>query len=402
MEKVMNSNRVLMAPVIVIMVIGLILMPAILPIVKMNPKHVPIGLVVLDEGEIGKTLTEKLLENAPDVVEFKQFETEDSLNEAMFDREIYGGFVLPEDFSSKIETLQSEQPEKAVVRIYINEGANAQAATSVETALTNMVTMMNDQLSEQMLTQIQAKTDEMKEQLAPLFEAQGDNSPLAQVDAMISPIEPSKVHDFAHPIESETIKVNEANELGNAPIAYLMVTWFSSMIGAIVLYLAGTKRSFSSKAEKWKFHALQSILPFIYALIAGYTFTWYSTWIFEFELESFHKVTLYIAVTVSTFIFMIFATLRWLSLPSIVIFILLMFFSMPSVMLVPEMMPAFYRDYIVTWLPMRIYAEGLRELLFFSKDFMNGYTNILIWILVIALVLVWMKNIVEKPKMKDV
>lgn len=402
MEKVMNSNRVLMAPVIVIMVIGLILMPAILPIVKMNPKHVPIGLVVLDEGEIGKTLTEKLLENAPDVVEFKQFETEDSLNEAMFDREIYGGFVLPEDFSSKIETLQSEQPEKAVVRIYINEGANAQAATSVETALTNMVTMMNDQLSEQMLTQIQAKTDEMKEQLAPLFEAHGDNSPLAQVDAMISPIEPSKVHDFAHPIESETIKVNEANELGNAPIAYLMVTWFSSMIGAIVLYLAGTKRSFSSKAEKWKFHALQSILPFIYALIAGYTFTWYSTWIFEFELESFHKVALYIAVTVSTFIFMIFATLRWLSLPSIVIFILLMFFSMPSVMLVPEMMPAFYRDYIVTWLPMRIYAEGLRELLFFSKDFMNGYTNILIWILVIALVLVWMKNIVEKPKIKDV
>ena len=264
-----------------------------------------------------------------------------------------------------------------------------------------MVTMMNDQLSEQMLTQIQAKTDEMKEQLAPLFEAQGDNSPLAQVDAMISPIEPSKVHDFAHPIELETIKVNEANELGNAPIAYLMVTWFSSMIGAIVLYLAGTKRSFSSKAEKWKFHALLSILPFIYALIAGYTFTWYSTWIFEFELESFHKVTLYIAVTVSTFIFMIFATLRWLSLPSIVIFILLMFFSMPSVMLVPEMMPAFYRDYIVTWLPMRIYAEGLRELLFFSKDFMNGYTNILIWILVIALVLVWMKNIVEKPKMKD-
>ena len=129
----MNWNRVLMAPVIVIMVIGLILMLAILPIVKMNPKHVPIGLVVLDKGEIGKTLTEKLLENAPDVVEFKQFETEIRLNEAMFDREIYGGFVLPEDFSSKIETLQSEQPEKAVVRIYINEGANAQAKISVET-----------------------------------------------------------------------------------------------------------------------------------------------------------------------------------------------------------------------------------------------------------------------------
>ena len=95
---------------------------------------------------------------------------------------------------------------------------------------------------------------------------------------------------------------------------------------------------------------------------------------------------------------MIFATLRWLSLPSIIIFIILMFFSMPAIMLAPEMMPSFYRGYVVSWLPMRIYAEGLREVLFISNNLINSYSIILIWILVIALVMLWIKNIIEKTK----
>src|SRR5690625_1040169 len=115
---------------------------------------------------------------------------------------------------------------------------------------------------------------------------------LGSIAEMISPIEPSKVQDFANPIETEMIKVNEAGELSNAPIAYIMTAWFTSMIGAVVLYLVGTKRTFKTNTEKLKFNTVQSILPFVYALIAGYTLTWYSTWIFGFELASFHLVAL--------------------------------------------------------------------------------------------------------------
>ncbi|MCP1144821.1 hypothetical protein [Lysinibacillus endophyticus] len=61
---------------------------------------------------------------------------------------------------------------------------------------------------------------------------------------------------------------------------------------------------------------------------------------------------------------------------------------------------AFYRDYIFSWLPLRIYADGLREVLFFSHDVMNSYSVALIWVLVIALVLVWVKNLVEKPEIQ--
>ena len=399
-EKLGNSNRLFIVPIIFVIVLGLILMTAMLPMMKMNPKDVPIGLVTADEGEMGTTLADTLLENAPEVVKFTQFDSTEALENAMDEREVYGALVLPADFSAKIATLQTDAPEKATVQIYINEGANATVSTLVQTALTNMVTMMNTQLSSQMLTAVQEKTDAMKDQLSPVFQAQGQDSPLAQAGEMISPIQPSKVQDFANPLQSEVIKFNETGDLSNAPMAYMIVTWLTSLIGAVVLYLVGSKRSFTLRADKLKFNTLQSILPFVYALIAGYVATWYSSWLYGFEFEHFNQVALYIALCVAAFTFMIFATLRWLKLPSIVIYVLLMFFSMSAITLAPEMLPSFYRDYIVSWAPMRIYADGLRELLFFSQDFINSYSMIIIWILIIAFVLVWLKNLIEKTETK--
>ena len=399
-EKLGNSNRLFIVPIIFVIVLGLILMTAMLPMMKMNPKDVPIGLVTADEGEMGTTLADTLLENAPEVVKFTQFDSTEALENAMDEREVYGALVLPADFSAKIATLQTDAPEKATVQIYINEGANATVSTLVQTALTNMVTMMNTQLSSQMLTAVQEKTDAMKDQLLPVFQAQGQDSPLAQAGEMISPIQPSKVQDFANPLQSEVIKFNETGDLSNAPMAYMIVTWLTSLIGAVVLYLVGSKRSFTLRADKLKFNTIQSILPFVYALIAGYVATWYSSWLYGFEFEHFNQVALYIALCVAAFTFMIFATLRWLKLPSIVIYVLLMFFSMSAITLAPEMLPSFYRDYIVSWAPMRFYADGLRELLFFSQDFINSYSMIIIWILIIAFVLVWLKNLIEKTETK--
>ncbi len=398
MIKLGNSKRLFIVPIVVVIVLGLVLMTAILPMVKMNPKDIPIGLVVADEGEMGATLAEALVENAPELVKFTPYDSVEDLKAAMDERDVYGALVLPADFSSKVATLQTDTPEKASAQIYLNEGANATAATLVQTALTNMVTMLNTQLSTQMLTTVQTKTDEMKEQLAPVLQAQEKGSPLAQVGAMISPIQPNQVQDFANPIEAEVMKVHEAGNLGNAPVAFLTTTWFTSLIGAVVLFLVGNKRSYKSKTDKLKFNTLQSIMPFVYALIAGYVATWYSTWIFGFELEHFNRVALYIAICVAAFTFMIFATLRWLKLPSIVIYVLLMFFSMSAAQMAPEMLPSFYRDYIFSWSPLRIYADGLKEVLFFSHDIINSYSGALIWILVIALVLVWIKNLIEKTE----
>ena len=184
--KLGNSNRLFVAPILAIFVLGLMFLPTNIPTVKMEPKNMPIGLVVSDEGEMGATLANALFINAKDLVEFIQYDSVDAMDAAMDEREVYGALVLPTDFSSKVATLQTNEPAKATVQIYINEGANATASTVVQSALTNMVTMMNTQLSTHMLTAVQAKTDEMKEQLGPVLQVQGEGSPLAQVGAMIS------------------------------------------------------------------------------------------------------------------------------------------------------------------------------------------------------------------------
>lgn len=59
-----------------------------------------------------------------------------------------------------------------------------------------------------------------------------------------------------------------------------------------------------------------------------------------------------------------------------------MFFSMAAVQMAPEMMPQFYQDYIISWLPLHIYADGLREVLFFSHNVINSYSVSLIWVLI--------------------
>ena len=401
MGKLENSNRLFFVPFIAILILGIIFMIAVLPMVKMNPKNVPIGLVVADEGAMGKALADALVTGAPELVKFKSFDSMKALQDAMDDREVYGALVLPEDFSSKVATHQTNTPEKATALIYINEGANATVSTVVQSALTNMVSGLNTQLSSQMLTAAQAKTDKMKQQLDTVLKVQGEDSQFAQLNEMISPIQPSKVQDFANPIQSEVFKVNETGSLGNAPIAFMTITWFSSLIGAVMLYLAGNKHTFASRLEKMKFNALQSFMPFVYGLAAGYAATWYSTWLLDFEFAHFNRTALFISICVTAFTFMIFATLRWLKLPSIAIYVLLMFFSMAAVQLAPEMMPSFYRDYIISWLPLRFFVEGLREVLFFSHEVINRYSVVLLGVLAITLLLVWIKNVVEKTETKQ-
>ena len=51
--KIRKLNRLFIVPIIFVIVLGLILMTAMLPMMKMNPKDVPIGLVTADEGEMG-------------------------------------------------------------------------------------------------------------------------------------------------------------------------------------------------------------------------------------------------------------------------------------------------------------------------------------------------------------
>ncbi|MNC61868.1 hypothetical protein D3C75_1118380 [compost metagenome] len=81
------------------------------------------------------------------------------------------------------------------------------------------------------------------------------------------------------------------------------------------------------------------------------------------------------------FFLMIAAVFSWIGLKGMIIFVLFLFFGAPLLSFGPEFLSPFYRDWILSWLPMRFMVEGLREILFFGQKLrMNHPTFVLIWI----------------------
>jgi|SRR5690625_2226663 len=91
-------------------------------LIKSEVKNLPLGLLLLDEGELVKTMAEKIPENAGDRISFEIYTSSEELEQALDEKEIYGALVFPKDFSEKLISLQGEKSEQALVQIYINEG----------------------------------------------------------------------------------------------------------------------------------------------------------------------------------------------------------------------------------------------------------------------------------------
>ena len=400
MNDLRQSNRIFIVPIVFFLVIGIIVMTAIIPMIKMEPNDVPVGLLVQDEGEFGQNISSVLPENVPDLLDLKVYETEAALNDALNNKEILGALQFPSNFSENIASFMTDVPEQPTVTILVNEGANTMASTMMEKALTNIVEAVNTQVSIQMLKTISEQTENMKESMSLPLDILGENNPLNEMMDLISPIQPENVSLIANPISHEIVKVNETGDLGNSPMAFMTIVWIGSIVGAVILFLAGRNKVFESKKEKLAFNTIQFIMPFIYGIAGGYIFTLYSMWVLDFTFDSLNLVALYIGLTMVSFTLLIFATMRWLGLFSVFIYILLMLFSMPAAQLSIHMVSPFYRDYLYSWLPIRIFVDGLREILFFSQNFINEYSVILIWILVISLAVMWIKNLVEKVEVK--
>lgn len=368
------KNKFLVLPFVAVIVLGLIFLSAQIPSAKMSPKNLPVALVSEDAGEMGNTLLrnlqDQLAEMGMDTLKFQIYDSVHAMEKAMDEQEVYGGLVVPENFSRQFASLQSESPENPLMQIYINEGVNTTVSSILTPALNNIVMQLNTVMSTQLLQTME----------------QGE-----------IPIQASQVSTLGAPIQAETIIVNAVGDLGAAPTAFFQPLWFASILGAVLLYFAQRETTFNSRQEKTKFHVIQSSIAIIYAFFAGYFVTWSTTWILGFSFENFNQVALFSSLACLAFLFLIFATTAWLRVPSLVVYILLMFFGLPLIQLAPEMLPAFYQDYILPWLPMKFLINGLKDILYFGQGVFNGNGIVLTWITIISFILLWIKQLIEKP-----
>ena len=239
--------------------------------------------------------------------------------------------------------------------------------------------------------EIEKNFDVALEKLPPQVGEQLEN-----IKPLLSPVQPEQVAILADSIESNITKVNTVGKLGTLPNALFITVWISSIVGAVMLYFANNKKAFGTNKEKYTFQTIQSLLPIVYGLFSGYLITLFSVWVLGYEFASFNIVALTLSIAILAFVYMILASLVWLKLPAIGIFTILMFFGLPLIQMAPEMLPEFYQNYILPWLPMRFLTEALKEILFFGSELFNHYSVILVWISVVSFVLIWIRNFFVK------
>lgn len=384
------KNKFFILPFFAVIVISLIFLASQIPTAKVTPKDLPIALVNEDQSEMSTTLAEKLLENAPDAIKFVQYDSVQAMKEGMNERETYAGLVIPESFTAQIASLQKGSHEQATVQIYLNEGYNTTVATTTETMLQKIVAQLSSSVSEQMTTQLAQVAEQMKQQV-------GDN---AQLATMISPIQPDAVKILADPITSETKKVNAAGDLASVPMGLFTSVWMSSLLGAMLFYMAGSIKKEPTLKEQRTNQLIQFLLPIVYAFFGGYAITLIATWILGYEFTSFNTIALTLTIAVLGFTYLILAGLKLIGIPILPVFVILMFFGLPLIQMAPEMMPSFYQDFVVSWLPMGFLIDALKEVVFFGNSVINSYSIVLIWIAVISAIVLLVRNFFLNKKLK--
>lgn len=380
MFKNIFKNKLLIITPILALAIVFIFSLTLFPTVQPQPENLPVAIVNEDEGveipdqpavnmgqtimDMAQTASEPVAGEDP-AVKWIVVDNAEAVQEGMNNQEYYAALVIPADFSAKQASLRTDTPSSPELQIYVNQGMNAAAANMAAQVLNGMVDNINNNVRTQLLEG---------------FEAQGATLTVEQAASI------------AVPITKTVTNVNEVGENsagGNAPVSLFQPLWIACLASSAILFIAVSKMTISNRKEKLASKIAQIIMGALVALFIGFGLTWLAEAMVGLNIPDFTDTALFLSITAFSFILMILAVLSLIGFKGIALFALLLFFGAPLLAMAPEMMSAFYRDWIYPWLPMRFMIEGLREIFYFGQGLVwNTPLSVLVWIGVVSLIVI--------------
>jgi YhgE/Pip-like protein len=357
--------------------------------VSPTPKHLPVALVVADQGaqipgkgemNFGKTIAEKITAapaaaDTEPPLDWTIVSSEQQALDGLDHEKFYAALVLPQDLSQKLVSLQSPKPQPGEVKVYLNQGMNASGATMVGTIVDKMLQGVNAQFRDQTLGALQAR---------------GGTLTIEQAKAIATPIVTNST--IVHPVGTHS-----AN--GNAPATLTQVMWMCGIAGMVLMFLAGNKNA--ENKSKFGIRVGQLISGIVVAAVAAGTILLMDSWL-GLEVADKGQLFLFLAFGVYCFYLLQLAVVSWIGLGGMPLLILLFFFAGPLLTLPKEVLPSFSQDWLFSWSPFRFSAEMLRDVLYFG-DGVNLATPA--WTLgiigIVAAVLI-LASAVKKPQAKKV
>ena len=343
------GKKAIVAPVGIGIVLCCILSLAVSPMLRANPQNVPFAIVNLDKGaitiagdsNIGKTMADNLVSGEislgsgddksssnsfSDAVSWTQLSSEEELKEALANNEYYGGIMIPANFTSQQTNSAVGLSNAPELTVYLNKGKNPQMATSMQTALAAAMLKKGVAVNVEMVNDADIGNGMMSETMAvqmlvmPLF-----------MLSMIGSIIASLV--FWHKGATELRKKN---------------VWFAAVAqAAFVLVLS----------------AIMAGLALFIDTVAGglslpggriYPFIWFACFCCMLCFVSLCDACFPLGALVAVGTFAL---------------------GMGTAMLVPEMLPSFWADWVCPWAPQAHIGNGVRTIIYFGH--MPGSTDLL-------------------------
>lgn len=374
MKKIL-TNKFLGFSIIAAVLITLIMVFAQIPTVNSRPQNIEVGIVNQDQGQFGKQITQKIKANknkadgAKDpMFKWHQYSSVKESNHKLSSQGNYATIIIPQNFSQKLGSL-SQTHQKPELQIKVNKARNNGLSGNVETILTNIFNKVSTGIGQQML---------------------------AQIDAKNIPIKGSQAAQMANPINVTTDYVHNTKNLEAGNSVFFQPIWITSLITTLLLYFAGKALKPETKKDAFKVKAGQLIVTTALSLIMGFGTLFYVNTILGYQFGQNTMMGFFLTLTSFSFIMLFTGFISWLGIAGMAIFGLLLFFSMPLMAMAPQLLPEFYQNWILPWIPMRFLYDGAREIIFYNSSFWNSNTIFLIITLGIGLVLFLLEGFKRK------
>ena len=303
------------------------------PSTSADLSDVPVAVLDADGGEFAGELAAADL----DVIEWQAVGTEQVLRDELDDKAVAAGLVIPEGTTATLEQLAGEQPEPAVLELYVNHGRNPEAAQSIEAAIVGIAEAAAAEISSETLTG------------------------LTEADVSISA---AAVPTLAEPIQVESIPVNAPADAADAqtPLVLVAMLWIGSLIATLVSWL-GLHRKDTTPVG---FLGAQLIVVAALAVIQPLSIVAVGNWLLGMDISLTATLFGALALTTALFFLLQSAVLNWLGFGGWPILVLLWLFSFTLLSVPAEALATGYRVLIHSWLPSRFPYEAIQGIVHFD------------------------------------
>ncbi|PEJ56196.1 MULTISPECIES: YhgE/Pip domain-containing protein [unclassified Bacillus (in: firmicutes)] len=378
-----KQKQAILAPILVL-VVAIIFSLTLASSVNPTPKNLPIAIVNEDQGiqvpskgtvNIGNMMVSKITElskatnGEKPAIKWIQVSSEEKVRKGLDDQKYYGALILPNDLSKNQASLKTANPSPIAIKILVNQGKNTTGSTMASQMLTHIVENLSLNIHTEIFTELKKNVNSISVKQAEIL-----------ANPLIAKIE-----------NVNAIGTHTSN--GNAPVLLITPLWMSSLIGAVIVFLAKKKTQTSNKVGKLKVIFEQLFLGVILSFLIGFGITLMAKWM-GITLPNFLDVALYLTIAYFCFHILISAVLSWIGFGGVGIFALIFFFSGSLIGMPKELLPAFSKDWIYSWVPMRFGADGLREIFYFDKGLsMSHPMTIIIWIGIISVLVLFLSAV---------